>query len=108
MSASFTLLACIRAQGPATPLAGDTLSLPVYVYEALGHTRAISRGDQLYVAHREADPADPGFAVGAVRELELTEALPPHGSLLFTGGRPVGIRCWYCPVSRSSSVEMVP
>ncbi len=105
MSAVFSLLARVRAQGPAAPLVGDAFALPVYTYEAMAEAGTIGRGDLLYVAHREADPDDPGFAVGAVRQLQLTESLPSHASLLFAGERPAGVRCWFCPASQPSNAE---
>lgn len=95
-----TLSARIVRQGPVAPHAGDSLTLSVYEYEALGHARPIAAGDHIDVAHREADASDPAFAVGRKRLLKLTRTMPDGSTLSYWDKQPPRPeRLWFCPQS---------
>lgn len=94
----------ILIQGPQVPLPGDSLDLSVYLYLVLKSDGSPAIGEQIEVAHRQADFRDPGFAVGSTRRLELSREVPRRGTLLFAQGghRPDRI-VWYCPNSTGIS-----
>jgi hypothetical protein len=101
MAELLTLPARIIRQGPVAPLAGDTLSLSVYEYEALEAAGPIAAHEHLDVAHRDADADDPSFAVGRTRLLKLTRTMPEGSALLYWDRQaPASERLWYCPESR--------
>lgn len=103
MSELLSLLARVTRQGPVAPLAGDTLSLSVYEYEALEPAGPIVAHETVSVAHRTADAADPAFAVGRKRVLELTRTMPPRGTPLYSEGQTRrSEQLWYCPQSRGA------
>ena len=100
MDNQLSILGRIVRQGPQAPLAGDTLTLPVYKYEVLEPAGGLRRGERIDVAHMTADADDPGFAVGSVRRLSLVDDLPPRSTLLFHQDYPwSSSTLWFCSES---------
>jgi hypothetical protein len=103
MAELFIIIGRIIGQGPLAALPGDTLELPVYGYEVVEGDGGLAPGARIDVAHRDADPDDPGFAVGRLRRLELTREIPKAAVLLFFGDQSHHSQAvWFCP--RSSEV----
>jgi len=97
MPETLTITGRITTQGPQAPLAGDTLSLPVYESGVVDRAGSLQPGAPVDVAHRYADVDDPGFAVGRMRRLHLSSDLPAHATLLYPEGRSSGVRrVWFC------------
>lgn len=99
-----TVTARVLIRGPQAPLPGDTLALPVYVYDVVVAGGGHAAGERLLVAHLDADADDPAFARGRVRRLEICAALPASATLLHgpaTLADPGHV--WYCARSEPAT-----